>query len=121
MSAFPSTGVSNQLIDGASEALCQARALLMQPGPQNLDIACSALTIAITQVIALKAALTASPSRDVAAAVVGLRQEVGLISLLLEQAAAYHVSLLQAMIEASGSAVQRAPSIESARRMYLDA
>lgn len=121
MSGSPSAELSCQLVAGAGVALNRARALLLQPVPQNLDIACSALALAISQVSDLRTVLAAPPSRDLTAAVAGLRKEVDLISRLLEHAASYHVNLMQCMIEASGSRVEQAPSSQSARRMSLDA
>ena len=110
-----------ELISGAGDALTRARALLLHPAPRNLDIACSALTIAIGRITELQTMLSASPSRDLAAAVVGLREEVDRISRLLEHAASYHVNLMQCMIEASGVHLSADPCVESARCVSVDA
>jgi hypothetical protein len=123
VSIHPAAELPRQLIADAGEALSNARTLLVQPTPQNLAMACSALAMAISRVADLQRALTLSPTRDVGAAAAGLRKEVGLISSLLEHAASYHVNLLQCMIEASGPEAQPAPYIETEtpRRMSLDA
>jgi hypothetical protein len=110
-----------ELISGAGDALARARGLLLHPAPRNLDIACSSLTIAIGRITELLTVLSASPSRDMAAAVVELRAEVGLISRLLEHAASYHVNLIQCMIEASGVHLPADPCVESARCVSVDA
>lgn len=107
------------MIAGASEALRQARTLLLQPAPQNLDMACSALATAITQVTGLHAALTASPSRDLATPIAGLRKDLDVISRLLEQAASYHVHLMQCMTEAAASDVAPGPAVAHVRRLSL--
>lgn len=112
---------AERLIAVAGEALRQARALLIQPAPRNLDIAGSALAIAIAQIAELQTVLPASSSHDLSAAVVALRVEVDRVSCLLEHAAAYHVNLIQCMIEASGVHVQQGPCVESARRVSVDA
>ena len=121
MSGIPSAEFSCQLIAGAGAALSRARALLLQPAPQNLDIACSALALAIEQVTDLRTVLAAAPSRNLTAAVAGLRQEIDLISRLLEHAASYHVNLMQCMIQASGSPVAQGPCSTPARRLSMDA
>jgi hypothetical protein len=121
MSGSPSAELSCQLIAGAGVALNRARALLLQPAPLNLDIACSALALAIAQVTDLRTVLAAPPSGNLTTAVAGLRKELDLISRLLEHAASYHVNLMQCMMEASGSRGEPARSIQPARRMSLDA
>jgi len=112
---------AEKLISGAGDALTRARVLLLQPAPRNLDIACSALTIAIGRITELQTVLSASPSRGLAAAVVQLREEVDLISTLLEHAASYHVNLIQCMIEASGVHVPPGPCTASPRCVSVDA
>jgi len=101
--------------------LSRARDLLVRPTPQNLDIACSPLTTAITQVTDMQTVVSTSPTCDLSAALVGLRKEIDLISRLLENAASYHVNLLQCMVEASGAHVQPSQCIEPTRRLSLDA
>jgi hypothetical protein len=110
------------ILGDTAEALSRVRALLLQPTPQNLDIACSALASAIAQVTDLQTVVaTSSPSRDLNAAVVGLSKEVDLISRLLEHAASFHVNLIQCMIEASGSLTRQVPSNGSTGRISMDA
>jgi hypothetical protein len=121
MSGTPSAEFSCQLIAGAGAALSRARALLLHPAPQNLDIACSALAIAIAQVGELRTVLATPPFRDLTAAVAGLRKEIDLISRLLEHAASYHVNLMQCMIQASGSPVAQGQCSTPQRRLSMDA
>lgn len=121
MSGAQTGKVPCQIISGAGEALSRARALLLQPTPQNLDIACSALAGAIAQITDLQTVLTASPSRHLTPAVVGLRKEVDLVSRMLESAASYHAKLIQCMIEASISPDPQSSSGASVRPMFLDA
>ena len=110
-----------ELISGAGDALARARALLLHPAPRNLDIACSALAMAIAPVTELQQAMTESPSGDLRAAVLGLRNEIDLISRLLEHAASYHANLIQCMIEASNSPVPQRPCISPTLRLSLEA
>ena len=110
-----------ELISGACDALMRARALLLHPAPRNLDIACSALAMAIAPVTELQQAVTESPSGDLRAAVLGLRKEIDLISRLLEHAASYHVNLIQSMIEASNAQVPHGQCNALAQRLFLDA
>jgi hypothetical protein len=119
MTAHHPAGLSSNLIAHAFDALGQARSLLLQPAPRNLDMASSALAIAAERITELQTALNASPTRDLAAAVAGLHREVGTISQLLEHAASYHVNLMQCMIKASEA--PSGPSPEPARRLSLEA
>lgn len=119
MSGGHSDELSCQLIVGAGDALRRARALLLQPAPQNLDRAGSALAMAIAQVTDLQKILTASTSGDLAAPLEGLRNEIGAISHLLEHAAAYHVNLLQSMIAASTAEVPQNSAAAPVRRLSL--
>lgn len=112
---------SHHLVDGAGEALSRARALLMQPAPQNLDIACSALSTAIACINDLQTLIAVSPSGNLNPALARLRQEVDFISRLLEHAASYHVNLMQSMIEASGAAIPPGVPTDSAQHLFLDA
>jgi hypothetical protein len=119
MSESHSADPSNHFIADAGELMIRARALLVRPAPQNLDIACSCLAIAITRITDVQAALAASPSREPAAGVLGLRDEVRLISSLLEHAASYHTKLIQCMIEAAGSGVPEVRGPKSAPHVSL--
>lgn len=123
MSCDQSAALSCQLVVGAGEALIRAHALLLRPTPQNLDRVSSTLAMAIVHVTDLQKILIASPSTDLADALVALRKEIDGISLLLEHAAAYHANLLQSMIAASVSEVPLnrclSSSNEPARRVSL--
>jgi len=114
-------GHSCQLILGATEALSRARDLLVRPSPQSLDMACIPLATAIEQVTDLQTASAAPLSRDLNAALAGLRREIDLISRLLENAASYHVNLVQCMIEASGAPAGPMPHMDSRQRLSMDA
>ena len=121
MSGSQSAELSGRFIARAGEALGRAHTLLLQPTPQNLDIACSALAVAISQVTEVQTILTPAPCRDLTAAVAVLRKEVDLISLLLEHAASYHVNLMQCMIEASASHAPQGRCMAPVRRLSLKA
>jgi hypothetical protein len=112
---------AEKLISDASDGLTRARVLLLQPAPRNLDMACSALAMAIAPVTGLQQAVTESPSGDLTAAVAGLRKEIDLISRLLEHAASYHVNLIQCMTEASNAPVLERSCIAPTRRLSLEA
>ena len=120
MSSPQPAGISRQLVLGATESLSRARDLLLRPTPQNLDIACTPLTAAIEHVTGLQTVLSASPSRDMAVALEGLRKEIDSIAGLLENAACYHVNLIQCMVEASSAQLQPGACSNSARRLSLD-
>jgi len=111
--------LASRLVTSAGEALIRAHALLLQPAPQNLDTACSALALAIAHVNDLQVVLSTLPSLPLAAAVEGLHREIELISTLLETAASYHVKLLQRMIEASVSDVSQGLCVATAGRLSL--
>ena len=111
---------SRRVIASAGEALGRARNYLLQPAPQNLDIACSVLATALAQVTELRKGLTASPDSDLAATVLGLRQEIDGTSRLLEHAASYHVALMKCMIESSAAPVPQAPGGTGARRISVE-
>jgi hypothetical protein len=63
--------------------------------------------------------LAVSSSRNLTAALAGLRDEIGAISSLLEHAASYHANLLQSMIAASASEAPQDGRHEPVRRMSL--
>ena len=111
---------SRRLIASAGEALGRAQTYLLQPAPQNLDIACSALATAFAQLTELRKVLTASPDGDLAATVLGLRKEIDGISRLLEHAASYHVELMKCMIESSAAPVPQAPGGTGMRRISVE-
>ena len=121
MSGTQSADEARQLIGCTSDALIRARTLLLQPAPQNLDIAASSLGVAIAQLTDLQSLLTVSPSGDLLVAAVGLGKELDLISRLLEHAASYHANLFQCMIEAADLPTQQAAYMESTRCMSLEA
>jgi hypothetical protein len=110
-----------QLIAAAAESLTHAQTLFLQPAPRNLDIACGVLAKAIAQVTTLQTILTASPSQELAAAVAALRRETDLVSALLEHAAAYHVNLMQSMIEAADTRVPPVAADGAPQRLFLEA
>ena len=111
--------LASRLITSAGEALIRAHALLLQPAPQNLDTACSALALAIAHVNDLQEVLSTLPSLPLAAPIECLHREIELISLLLDNAASYHAKLLQRMIEASATDVSQGLCVATAGRLSL--
>jgi len=68
----------------------------------------------------LQATLSETGVQDLSGALLGLRKEIEQISGLLDNAASYHVNLIQRMVEASGPVVQQRPCTESTGRLSLD-
>jgi len=121
MNPTQSAEPSFRYIEDAGEVLDRAHTLLLNPTPQNLDIACSALAMAVNQITGLQAVLAARPSPDLAARVIDLRKTIGLVSSLLEHAAAYHVNLIHCMMDAVVVPVPQAPCGAPGQRLFLEA
>jgi hypothetical protein len=120
-SAAPDT-LAGIILD-ARAALEQARSLLLDPAPQNIDLACLALSRAIQRIESLRAALEASelPDRDLMASASLLRAEVDTIVKLLDCAASFHANLFRSMAQASCSAEMPAAAPDAVRHVQLSA
>ena len=121
MSGAGLAGNSGEHVAAAAAALTRARALLLEPAPQNLDMASASLATAIAPITALQKLVHETPSRELMASVLGLREEVDRVSGLLEHAASYHVRLLGAMIEAANSPAVESGNAAPVRRLSVSA
>ena len=92
-----------QSVAGAGEALAQARRLLCEPTPRNLELCCGAMAAAQEQLRDLRRQVTESHPGDRALCVIArqLRGELDAITILLERSARYHANLLEKMLAAS--------------------
>lgn len=97
----------HERIHAAGDSLAQARRLLCEPSPRNLELCCSMLGSARSAIdtVRAEAAQRRPADRGLAGAAAALRMEIGVIGVLLERAANYHANLLKTMVAASKSAV----------------
>jgi hypothetical protein len=89
------------LIAVAVEPLREARLLLLEPTPANVDRCGAALATAVPRVEAVRAAVAAIEPRDrgLVGVVAVLAQEVTACAALLESASRFHGELLQRMVD----------------------
>jgi len=102
----PAPNRAEQLIAEARALLGHSRQLLQDPAPRNIDSACSDLSSAIEVLTTLQSVISESGGKVSCSAesAVMARNDVGVISRLLESAASFHSNLLHRMLEASRSA-----------------
>jgi hypothetical protein len=98
------------LMDEGTRAMEQARVLLLEASARNVEIACSALSTAMSRMRSLQPHLAAvnRPGSDLRYSLHDMRHRVAHVSELLEQAASYHVQLLHRMLDAGRDAAPAA-------------
>jgi len=96
---------AEHLIGDARKLLGHARQLLQDPAPRNIDCCYADLSAAVELLSGLQRLIDESGGQvrcSVESAVMA-RNDVGVISRLLEAAASFHSNLLHRMLEASRS------------------
>jgi hypothetical protein len=106
---------AEQRIADVRKLLGHARQLLQDPAPRNIDSCCSDLLSAVELLTDLQRLIGESGGEAGCSAesAAMARNDVGVISRLLESAASFHSNLLHRMLEASRSA--DATSVPSAQ------
>ncbi len=94
---------AEELMAQVRELLGHARELLQDPDPQNIDSSCSDLLSAFESLTNVQSVIAESGGkvRCSAESAAIVRNDVNVISRLLESAASFHSNLLHRMLEAS--------------------
>jgi hypothetical protein len=104
----------------ARGAVRRAHQLLLEPAPRNLDLSTTALAVAVEKIRAVESILINS-SQDygnLLAPLMVLCEEQRALTVLLENAAAWHANLLQEMLKAAGA---EAAVPAKVRRVHVEA